>query len=198
MTNRERIKHVLHYEKYDRLPIVHFGYWYETLVKWANEGHITQEQAKGWGDGNTIDVAISKNLGFDCDWSCQFGGHSNLSPAFESKVIREFPDGSRHVMNGEGVIELDVPGAVSIKSEIEHTLKDRASWEEHYKPRLQWSEQRITDAWVRVSDDNALQWKNGAWSGSREMSGISSWGSGAARSMAASATSSGSRTRRIC
>ena len=51
-------------------------------------------------------------------------------------MIRELPDGSRHVMNWEGVIELDVPGAVSIRSEIEHTLKDRASWEEHYKPRL--------------------------------------------------------------
>ena len=49
-------------------------------------------------------------------------------------------------MNWEGVIELDVPGAVSIRSEIEHTLKDRATWEEHYKPRLQWSENRVADA----------------------------------------------------
>ena len=161
MTNRERMTRVLHYEKYDRLPIVHFGFWTETLQKWAAEGHVTQEEARGWGDGNTIDVTLSKKLGFDCNWSCQFGANSHLNHGFEQRVIRELPDGSRHVMNWEGVIELDVPGAVSIRSEIEHTLKDRASWEEHYKPRLQWSEDRIINSWVRISDDKALQWKNG-------------------------------------
>lgn len=161
MTNRERMKRVLHYQSYDRLPIVHFGFWYETLQKWCAEGHITTEQASHWGDGNTADVAISKLLGFDCNWSNQFGGNTNLMPGFESKVIKQFPDGSRHVMNGEGVIELDVPGAVSIRSEIEHTLKDRASWEEHYKHRLQWSEDRVTKSWVRVSDDKMLRWDQG-------------------------------------
>ncbi len=161
MTNRERINAVLHYQPYDRLPIVHFGFWRETLQKWAQEGHVTAEEAEKWHDGNIYDVAISKKLGFDCNWSCQFGANTHLFPGFEQRVVREFPDGSRHVLNWEGVIELDVPGAVSIRSEIEHTLKDRASWEEHYKWRLEWSEQRITDAWVRISDTEYLQWKNG-------------------------------------
>ena len=106
MTNRERINAVLHYQPYDRLPIVHFGFWRETLQKWAQEGHVTAEEAEKWDDGNIYDVAISKKLGFDCNWSCQFGANTHLFPGFEQRVVREFPDGSRHVLNWEGVIEL--------------------------------------------------------------------------------------------
>jgi len=45
---------ILNYEDYDRMPVVHFGYWVETLAKWAREGHFTEEQARKWGDGNAI------------------------------------------------------------------------------------------------------------------------------------------------
>ena len=161
MTHRQRVRAILNYEKYDRMPIVHFGYWTETLQKWADEGHITQEQAKGWGDGNIVDAALDKLIGWDFDWSCCFGGHGHLEPYFETKIIKQFPDGSRHILNGEGVIELDVPGAVSIRSEIEHTLKDRVTWEEHYKPRLQWNPERITNGKVRAGDDKYLPWNQG-------------------------------------
>ena len=34
MTNRQRLKAVLHYESYDRIPVVSFGFWTETLQKW--------------------------------------------------------------------------------------------------------------------------------------------------------------------
>ena len=51
MNDRERTLAVLRYQPYDRLPVVHFGYWDETLVKWAQEGHITEEEAKSWFDG---------------------------------------------------------------------------------------------------------------------------------------------------
>ena len=33
MNNRERVRAILHYEDYDRLPVVHFGYWDKTLLK---------------------------------------------------------------------------------------------------------------------------------------------------------------------
>jgi len=59
MTNRERSMAVLRYQPYDRLPVVHFGFWQETLEKWASEGHITEEQANNWIDGNVIDGKIS-------------------------------------------------------------------------------------------------------------------------------------------
>ena len=45
MNNRERAMAVLHYQDYDRLSVVHFGFWRETLAKWAAEGHITEQEA---------------------------------------------------------------------------------------------------------------------------------------------------------
>lgn len=34
MNHRERVKAIFHYQLYDRMPVVHFGYWNETLEKW--------------------------------------------------------------------------------------------------------------------------------------------------------------------
>ena len=65
MNNRERFLAVMHYRDYDHLPVIHFGYWSELLRKWASEGHITQEEADAWGDGNEACRSISGKLGFD-------------------------------------------------------------------------------------------------------------------------------------
>ena len=145
MTHRERTLAVLNYQSYDRLPIVHFGYWGETLQKWVEEGHLTAEEVKGSGDGNEVERALSAKLGFDFNWQNMFYTNGGLNPGFESKVIREFPDGLRHVLNGNGVITVQSADAGSIPAEIDHLLKDRASWEEHYKWRYQWSESRVND-----------------------------------------------------
>ena len=45
MTNRENALAILHYENYQRMPIVAFGFWAETVHKWADEGYITREEA---------------------------------------------------------------------------------------------------------------------------------------------------------
>jgi hypothetical protein len=152
MDNRQRAMAILHYQPSDRLPIVHFGFWGETLWKWHEEGHLTSEEATTWGDGNTIDVIVSQKLGFDFNWYTVFSPTSRLTPGFEYKVIEEFPDGSRHVLNNEGVIVLQHPDANSIPAEVEHMLKDRASWEELYKFRYQWSPDRVNSAYVRAGD----------------------------------------------
>lgn len=152
MTNRERAMAVLNYGKYDRLPVVHFGFWRETLEKWAAEGHILPEEAKSWGDGNPTDAVISQKLGFDFNWYSTFSPGCGVRPAFKHQILKEFPDGTRHELNGNGVVVVTKPDAGSIPAEIEHTLKDRASWEEHYKHRLQWSPDRVTGSRVRVND----------------------------------------------
>ena len=152
MNNRERALAILRYQDYDRLPIVHFGFWVETLEKWAQEGHLTSAEAKGWRDGNPMDAVISEKLGFDFNWFSVFGPSACLHPRFERKVIKEFPDGSRHVLTDTGVVVVTRPDAGSIPAEISHTLTDRASWEEHYRHRLQWTPDRVTKALVRVND----------------------------------------------
>src|SRR5690606_28116060 len=92
---------------------------------------------------------------------CRLSLHDALPiSAFERKVVRELGDGSRHVMNEEGVTLLEAPGAVSIQAEIDHLLKDRASWEEHYKWRFQWTPERVTQSWVRAGDQ-MLRWDEG-------------------------------------
>ncbi len=150
MNNRQRTLAVLRYQSYDRLPIVHFGFWNETLETWAAQGHITIEQAKSWFDGNATDGVLSEKLGFDFNWNNCFSPSSGLDPAFESKVLETFPGGSQHLLNHEGVVVLQKPEAGSIPTEIRHTLVDRASWEEHYQWRFKFYEDRIKKALVRI------------------------------------------------
>lgn len=139
MTNREKLLSVLLYEVNANLPIIHFGYWSETITKWISEGHV--KEGEDWN-------AISSRLGFDFEYAGMecFGGSLNpLIPTFEERVIKTLSDGSTHTLNHEGVIELRKPGVVSIPAEIGHTLVDRDSWEEYYLPRLHFTNDRINE-----------------------------------------------------
>jgi hypothetical protein len=149
VNNRDRISAILHYRAADRLPVVHFGFWDETLAKWASEGHITPEEARGWADGNETDRSVAARLGFDCNWQTMFFSDANIRPMFEPKVIEELPDGMRKVLNPEGMIVLEKPGVRSIPSEVDHLLHDRAAWEEHYLPRMRYNDDRVDVAALR-------------------------------------------------
>jgi hypothetical protein len=46
MTNRELVRAIMHYEPAERMPIVHFGFWRDTLVKWLRQGMISLENKK--------------------------------------------------------------------------------------------------------------------------------------------------------
>lgn len=159
MNNRDRFLAVMNDQSYDRLPIIHFGYWNELLDKWALEGHITQEDAKNWQDGNETCRDIGKKLGFDFGFQEFISTKNGLDPCFKDKVISELPDGSKHIRNGMGVTELEIPGTLSIRAEIEHLLVDRASYDKFYKWRLQPSTARLPvdlnaqiEYWNHVTD----------------------------------------------
>ncbi len=152
MNNRQRALAVLNYQPYDRLPVVHFGYWDELLVKWAEEGHITAEEARTWGDGNPTDAAIDRKLGWDFNYYACFHTATHLRPPFEPRVIEELPDGSVKSVNGDGMIVLTKPGATGIPPEIDHLLKDREVWEREFLPRLQFDPERVTKMPARVND----------------------------------------------
>lgn len=152
MNHRERTRAVLNYEPYDSLPVVHFGYWRETLQRWTHEGHITEEERRGWQDGNEFDHAVSGRLGFDFNWYTLFQWEWRLYPRLEKKVIEELPDGGRKVINEDGVIVIEKTGITSISTEIDHTLRDRASWEQVFRPRLQFSPERIRVARANMGE----------------------------------------------
>ena len=160
MTSTEMAMRILHYQSVERVPVIHFGYWNETLQKWATEGHLSEELARAWGDGNPADAEINTKLGFDFDWYSVFHPDYSLRPHFESRVVKELPDGSKHVLNNEGVIVLQAPGAGSIPTEIEHLFRDRASWEKEFRWRLQWSEARVTECRVRMNHQ-MVRWDQG-------------------------------------
>lgn len=153
MTNRERVKNILHYQHYDRMPLVHFGFWNETLELWASRGYISKELASGWGDGNQADFEISRIIGFDFNWYNVFKPILGLYPAFESKVIEQLPDGTKKVLNADGVICIQKPGAGSIPADVDHLLKTRSDWEKLYLPKLQWSKDRVMKAPVIVKNN---------------------------------------------
>lgn len=146
MTFRENVLAILHYQKYDHFPVVSFGYWPETLEKWAAEGHITEEEAEGYarcGDNFPADKSVMKRLGFDFNWNSCLGTNNLLFPSFERKILEERTDGSQIVRDGLGLLVLEKPGIVSIPAEIGTSLTDREAWEELYLPKLQWDAKRV-------------------------------------------------------
>ena len=152
MNSRQRLHAVLHYENYDQMPVVHFGYWTELLNKWVAEGHLEPEEIASLDDGNAMDKLVAKKLGFDFNYYTTYqdlSGFSSLFPAFEPKRLRDHADGTYEYLNEDGMIVLQKEGTVSIPAEIGHLLQDRASWEEHYLPRLQYSEDRFDESGLR-------------------------------------------------
>lgn len=152
MNNRQRNMALLNYQPYDRLPVVHFGFWGLTLLKWAKEGHLTKKEAEGFRDGNPMDAVISAKLGFDYNYYSCFHPAYGLKPAFQSKVVKEFSDGSQHIMNGSGVILLKRGDAQGIPAEIDHLFKGRKEWEEQFKQKFQFTPDRVDHQMVRVND----------------------------------------------
>jgi len=149
MNNRQRLHAVLNYEDYDRLPVVHFGYWQELLEQWTAQGHLKEEEIINVHDGSLNETLISRKLGFDFNFHTIYAdnsGFSSLFPAFEPKRLCERADGGYEYLNEDGVIVLQKTGIASIPAEIGHLLTDRATWEKHYLPRLQYDEKRFNDS----------------------------------------------------
>lgn len=152
MTNRENVLAILNYQPYERMPIVSFGYWDETVDKWAEEGHITKEQAESYkneGDNSKGDQEIMAKLGFDFNWNSCIASNVLLRPRFQEEVLETFPDGSKNIRDSLGLICKVKPGTVSIPSEIGTSLVDREAWETLYLPKLQMVPERVNVEYIK-------------------------------------------------
>ena len=143
MTNRENALAVLTYHDYERVPLVHFGFWPETVVRWRDQGHLSDEEIARWDYLSPAEARVAAKLGFDFGWGQAVNSRAVLFPSFEHEVLKERPDGSREVLNENGVVVLEKPGIVSIPMEIDHMLKGRAEWESRFKSRLGFVPERI-------------------------------------------------------
>jgi len=161
MNHRQRVKAILHYENYDRMPLVAFGYWDETLQKWADEGHISHELAEGYaqrGDNSDADHEIMTRLGFDFNWNSCVGGQNALKPGFTPEVLQVEENGAQIVRDGSGMISRVVPGVVSIPSHVGTTLTGRDAWESLYLPKLQYSDDRVNmDDMAKIREQDAAR-----------------------------------------
>ena len=150
MNARERCLNILHYKSADRMPAVHFGYWQQLLDEWAAQGHISAELAKKAGaDGSDAQKELDKIIGWDCVWGHSVNIHTGLYPYFERKILETLPDGTQRVQTGTGVIERIKPGIASIPSEDDYLLKDREAFETLYKPKMQFSPDRVNTEYFR-------------------------------------------------
>ena len=143
MNHRECAMNILHFKSADRMPSVHFGYWRELLYEWADQGKISRELSKNWKDGNDADRELDRIIGWDFNWATTTGCRNHLLPAFEHKVLDVLPDGSQRVQTANGVIERVKPGVISIPSEDDYLLKDREAFETLFKPKMQFSPDRV-------------------------------------------------------
>ena len=144
MTNRERAMNILHDKAADRMPAVHFGYWAELLAEWADQGKISRELADAaWVDGSEAERELDRILGWDFNWYRTVSGNLGLHPCFETKVLEELPGGMLRVQNSVGLIERIRPGVASIAAEDSYLLQDREAFETLYKPKMQFTPDRI-------------------------------------------------------
>ncbi len=134
---------MLNYEAYDHLPVISFGYWDETLSLWQKQGHVTADEIEDFEESEKHKAIIAKRLGFDYDWGGHVSAHTEIFPYFPETVLEVYPDGKKKVSDIYGVIVLKSDDITCIPSEINHTLKDRQTWEELYLPRLQYTTDRI-------------------------------------------------------
>lgn len=134
MNDRERFNNQMHYRPVDRCPIWDFGFWDETIQAWENFG-----LPKG--------VNTDEFFGMDKQWAVMQLG-IGLEPEFESKVLAD--EGETELfMDGAGVTMRRRKVLRTIPHYVDWTLKDMASWREHFKPRLD------PDTPGRIPDDLA-------------------------------------------
>ncbi len=146
MNKRENTLAILNYENFDKMPVVEFGYWSETVDKWAAEGHIDRSLAEGYktrGDESDAHRAIMERLGFDFSWTAMAGMNTWFSENFERKVLKENDDGSCVICDEMGLICMVKPGVDSIPAEIGTTLIGREAWENFYKYRFEKFKERV-------------------------------------------------------
>ena len=130
MNERERFLATMRYEPRDRCPIYDFGFWEETVEAWHAQG------LPDWVTGGHDTTHTGRYFGMDSYVAgTGFGIWVGLSPGFEYQVIEDRGD-QEVIRDGEGVLQLRHKKMGSIPVQMGHLLTDRASWEEHFLPRL--------------------------------------------------------------
>jgi hypothetical protein len=128
MTNRELFLNLMHYRGADRMPVVHWTGWPETLERW-------------YAEGLPRDVSIHDFLGTTPHWA-GVGANVGLFPAFDEHTLEE-TEAWRIFRDASGVVCQAWKHQSNIPHYLDFTLKTPRDWEEHYRWRLQPDPQRV-------------------------------------------------------
>ena len=146
MSNRDRFLATMRYQPRDRSPLVDFGFWEETIPLWHQQG-LPKQVLFTYASSNHVDY-FGMDFGID-EISRTTGVRMGLTPAFRTAVLEDYGD-HEIVQQGDGVRVLRRKFMGSIPQHQAHLLTDRASWEKHYKPRLDPSARgRLPKDWAK-------------------------------------------------
>jgi uroporphyrinogen decarboxylase len=120
-TYRELFQAIMHYEPFDRMPVIHWDTWPETHKEWLEQGLPADVSEHEYLNATPNCCGIPITL--------------DLCPAFEEETIEETDD-HRIFRQKDGVIAQHWKNKSCIPHYIEFMMKDRSGWDE-YKKRLQ-------------------------------------------------------------
>ncbi|GMV37184.1 MAG: hypothetical protein AMXMBFR61_16920 [Fimbriimonadales bacterium] len=121
MNARERFHATMHYLPRDRCPIMDFGFWEETLIEWRRQGMPEESHPDDF-------------FGMDPQW-IEAPIRVGMWPVFDTLVLEDLGE-TRIVRDCDGVTKLEDKRNLSIPKYLDHTLKDRQSWEREFRWRL--------------------------------------------------------------
>ena len=173
MNARQRFLATMHYQPRDRCPIVDFSFWPETIDAWRAQG------LPDWVGRQYDAVTQREFFGTESygDGPC---GNPHMVPAIPERILEDLGD-EEIVMDTNGVTLRRSKINVSIPMYLDYTLKDRVSWETHYKHRFDPANPRRYpndwDAARKVWNDPDCPFPRRVWGGSfygwiRDMMGV--------------------------
>ena len=131
MTYQELFRTIMYYGEFDRMPVLHWTGWPETLERWYTEGLPRDVSQQEFFDAEPVQPAgVPSPIG--------------LFPHFEEEVLEE-TDEYRIFRQNDGVIAQDWKHRSCIPHYVDFILKDRSGWPE-YEKRLQPDPKRIPES----------------------------------------------------
>ncbi|MFH1567593.1 MAG: uroporphyrinogen decarboxylase family protein [Gemmatimonadota bacterium] len=139
MGNRGLWQRIMHYGDFDRMPVIHWTGWPETIERWEREGLPPGANQHTYFDAVPMWTGIGANL--------------SLLPAFEEETLEDTEE-YRIFRAADGVVQQDWKHRSCIPHFIDFTLKGAADWDQ-YEARLQPDPARLPadlDGHIRRAD----------------------------------------------
>jgi uroporphyrinogen decarboxylase len=151
LTSRERVHLILNrkLQDVDRIAFLE-SIWGETIKRWQNEGFIKENE-------DVIDFfKMDIKQAWTFDLAAKIGFHEVVEEDAETQLIR----------NGNGALLRVWKNKSGTPEHVDFLVKDRSGWEEHIKPFLTPSRQRINfEGYRKVKKDAAEKQLFFPWGG---------------------------------